>query len=113
MIEASTLPWRHLAWGLGILIAVMILYYLVAGLAFFYIYHAAAARRTGLARLVRALFRRSAAEVDDHRSKLDPGILARSDARIVEHTKIYVKKALGCSVWILLLALTIFLVKNL
>ena len=48
--------------------------------------------------------------MDDYRATADPENLAQTDTLIVEHTKIYVKKALGCTVWILLLALTIFVV---
>lgn len=105
-----TLAWGLLLWGMGALVGLVLLSYLVAVSAFFYIYHSAATRIPGRARLVRALFRRSAAEVDDYRATADPENLAQTDTLIVEHTKIYVKKALGCTVWILLLALTVFVV---
>lgn len=113
MKEASSIPWETLAWGMGLLVSGVVLYYLASAGAWYFIYHSAATRSPGRARFVRAVFRGMAAEVDDHRAKVDPEVLARSDARIVEHTKIYGKKALGCAVWLLLLALTIVVVGRL
>ena len=60
-MDVSTLAWGPLLWGMGALIGLVLLCYLVAVSAFVYIYHSAATRIPGRAKLVRAVFRGYAA----------------------------------------------------
>jgi hypothetical protein len=112
-MEASALSWKSLAWGIGLVAALVLLYYAVYVSAWLYLYNCAATADPRRGRLVRALFRSIAVDIDRHRAELDPDVLARSDARMARNMGIYGRKALGCALWLALLGLTFFLVSRL